>query len=241
MCRLIPMGDNDLPDPIGTRISRGTDKFCYQFPRAIVAVDTALLTVDPDRGLLVAEMERADTGKWALPGTFLRDRETLAEAVQRSLDTKLGIRGIRPIQLFVFDDPNRDERHWVLSVAHVAVVRLEQLKSLGSGSAKEARLVPVDRPGELAWDHPNIVKRAKEYIRSRYKNMPDPDHLLDTTFTLRQLQEVHEAVAGRGLDRDRFRRKMSHRIVETGDLSYSGSRGRPAEVFRRKTARDRTL
>jgi ADP-ribose pyrophosphatase YjhB (NUDIX family) len=176
-----------------------------------------------------------------LPGTFLRDRETLAEAVQRSLDTKLGIRGIRPIQLFVFDDPSRDERHWVLSVAHVAVVRLEQLKSLGSGSAKEARLVPVDRPGELAWDHPNIVKRAKEYVRSRYNSMPDPDHLLDTNFTLRQLQEVHEAVAGRRLDRDRFRRKMGHHIVETGELSYSGSRGRPAEVFRRKTARDKSL
>ena len=235
------MRDNDLPDPVDTTIPTGTDRYCYPFPRATVAVDTALLTVDPGRGLLVAEMEREDTGKWALPGTFLRDRETLAEAVERSLDTKLGVRGIRPIQLFVFDDPARDDRDWVLSVAHVAVVRLERLESLGSGSAKEARLVPVDRPGELAWDHPNIVKRAKEYVRSRYDTMADPDHLLDTSFTLRQLHEVHEAVAGRGLDRDRFRRKMSHRITETGDLSYSGSRGRPAEVFRRKTPRDRSL
>ena len=235
------MSDNDLPDPIDTRISRGTDKFCYQFPRAIVAVDTALLTVDPTRGLLVAEMERADTGKWALPGTFLREHETLAEAVERSLDTKLGIRGIRPIQLFVFDDPDRDDRDWVLSVAHVAVVRLDRLKSLGSGSAKETRLVPVDRPGELAWDHPNIVKRAKDYVRSRYENMADPDNLLDHTFTLRQLRDVHEAVAGDDLGRDRFRRKMAHHIIETDELSYSGSRGRPAEVFRRRTARDKAL
>ena len=235
------MGDNDLPAPTNKTISRGTDKFCYQFPRAIVAVDTALLTVDPDRGLLVAQMEREDTGTWALPGTFLRDRETLAEAVERSLATKLGVRGIRPIQLFVFDDPNRDERHWVLSVAHVAVVRLEHLESLGSGSTKDARLVSVDRPGELAWDHPNIVKRAKEYVRSRYDTMADPDHLLDHTFTLRQLHEIHKAVAGRPLGHDRFRRKMVRHIDDTGEVSYSGSRGRPAEVFRRKTARDRAL
>ena len=241
MFKVILMSNNDLPEPVDTTIPTGSDKYCYQFPRAIVAVDTALLTVDPERGLLVADMERADTGKRALPGTFLRDRETLAEAVARSLDTKLGIRGIRPIQLFVFDDPCRDDRDWVLSVAHVAVVRLEQLESLGSGSAQEARLIPVDRPGELAWDHPNIVKRAKEYVRSRYDNMPDPDRLLDVTFTLRQLQEVHEAVAGQRLYRDRFRRKMSRHIIETGDLSYSGSRGRPAEVFRRRSARDRTL
>ena len=91
-------------------------------------MDTALLTIDPDRGLMVAEMERGDTGKWALPGTFLRDRETLAGAVERSLDEKLGVRDIRPAQLNVFDDPHRDERHWVPSVAHVAVVRPDQLK-----------------------------------------------------------------------------------------------------------------
>ncbi|MDP4961709.1 MAG: NUDIX domain-containing protein, partial [Mycobacterium sp.] len=109
------MHDNELPDPTGSTVAAGTDKFRYEFPRAIVAVDTALLTIDPDRGLLVAEMERGDTGKWALPGTFLRDRETLAGAVERSLDEKLGVRDIRPAQLNVFDDPHRDERHWVLS------------------------------------------------------------------------------------------------------------------------------
>ena len=119
------MHDNELPDPTGSTVAAGTDKFRYEFPRAIVAMDTALLTIDPDRGLLVAEMERGDTGKWALPGTFLRDRETLAGAVERSLDEKLGVRDIRPAQLWVFDDPHRDERHWVLSVAHVAVVRPE--------------------------------------------------------------------------------------------------------------------
>ena len=117
------MRDNEIPDPNDSTIAAGTDKFCYEFPRAIVAVDTALLTIHPKRGLLVVELERGDTGKWALPGTFLRDRETLAEAVERSLDEKLGVRDIRPAQLNVFDDPNRDERHWVLSVAHVAVVR----------------------------------------------------------------------------------------------------------------------
>jgi len=235
--------DNEIPDPNDSTIGAGTDKFCYEFPRAIVAVDTALLTIHPKRGLLVVELERGDTGKWALPGTFLRDRETLAEAVERSLDEKLGVRDIRPAQLNVFDDPNRDERHWVLSVAHVAVVRPEQLKSLGEGTAKNIRLVSVDRPGELAWDHPNIVKRAKEYVRSRYEEQPDPDRLLGTTFTLRDLRLVHDAVAGYDdpWDRDAFRRRMQQLLVATGVKSDSGSRGRPAQLFRRRSARDRAL
>lgn len=239
------MRDRVIPDPDSSTVAEATDKFCYEFPRAIVAVDTALLTFHPDRGLLVVEMERGDTGKWALPGTFLRERETLAGAVERSLDEKLGVRDIRPAQLYVFDDPHRDERDWVLSVAHVAVVRPDQLKSLGRGTAKSTRLVSVDRPGELAWDHPNIVKRAKEYVRSRYEEQPDPDRLLGNTFTLRELRLVHDAVADNDeppWDRDAFRRRMHNLLVPTGVKSENtGSRGRPAQLFRRRSARDRSL
>ena len=35
--------------------------------------------------------------------------------------------GLHPRQLHVFDDPNRDERGWVLSVAHVEIMRPERL------------------------------------------------------------------------------------------------------------------
>lgn len=219
-------------------IRRGSDIKFHDFPRPTVAVDTALLTVDLDRRqLLVAEMAREDTGKWALPGTFLRERETLAEAVQRCLLEKLGVQGVRPRQLEVFDDPFRDHRDWVISVAHVAVVRPEQLASLGSGSAG-TRLAPVDRPGELSWDHPKIVRLAKEYIRSRYESEPDPERLLGPRFTLKELQEVHQAVLGeQDIDRFAFRRAMKPLVVGTGVMSDSTG-GRPAELFRRKRERD---
>lgn len=201
-----------------------------------MAVDTALLTPDPERRLLqVAQMWRADIRKWALPGAFVRRGETLADAVHRCLRDKLGVEGIRPLQLHVFDDPDRDDRDWVISVAHVAVVRPEHLGRLGSGSAADVRFVPVDRPGELAWDHPEIVRLAKQEIRRRYRTAADPERLLGSRFTLRELQRVHEAVAGRELDRDRFRRSMEAHVEGTGELrEHTGSRGRPAELFRRR-------
>ena len=37
-------------------------------------------------------------------------RERLADAVKRSLREMAGVRGLRPRQLHVFDDPNRDAR-----------------------------------------------------------------------------------------------------------------------------------
>src|SRR6478735_1713941 len=97
------------------------------YPRPSVAVDTALLTLDADLGLAVLEVRRPSGTGWALPGTFLHEGETLADAVDRSLRIKANVRGLQPRQLHVFDDPDRDDRGWVLSVAHVEVVRPEQL------------------------------------------------------------------------------------------------------------------
>ena len=179
-------------------------------------------------------MARDDTEKWALPGTFLHEGETLAEAVERSLRDKAGVHGIRPRQLHVFDAPDRDDRGWVLSVAHVAVVRPDQLESPEARSAAETRLIPVDRPGELVWDHSDIVRLAKQHIRSRYLSRPDPDRLLGNKFTLRELQRAHEDVAGHELPRDKFRRTMEPHLIATGIMNDTGARGRPAEFFRRK-------
>lgn len=230
------MGDNVTPTETESRITRPSDKKLRELPRPIVAVDTALLTIDPERRQLqVVEMAREDTGKWALPGTFLRKRETLADAVERCLRDKIGVQGVRPQQLSVFDDPDRDDRDWVISVAHVAVVRPDHLEALGSGAAYETRRAPVDRPGELAWDHPKIVRLAKEYIRSRYQAEPDPDRLLGRRFTLSELQRVHEAVEGDEFKRYTFRRAMEDHLVGTGIFNeHTGHRGRPAEFFRRK-------
>ena len=228
------MRDNDLPDPTRAKVSIATDKDGRPYPRPVVAVDIALLSLNlHEKRLEVAEMWRDDTQTWALPGTFLRQGETLADAVRRCLREKLGVEGIRLRQLEVFDDPDRDDRGWVLSVAHVAVVRPDRLSALGTGSATRTRMVPVDRPGELAWDHPMIVRRAKNDIRARYLVGADPEYLLSTEFTLRELREVHEAVAGEELDRDRFRRAMADLIDPTGDKEITGGRGRPADLFRR--------
>ena len=114
-------------------------------------------------------------------------------------------RGLHPRQLHVFDDPDRDDRGWVLSVAHVDVVRPDQLASRFS---ETTRLMPAQAPGRLPHDHADIIKLAVDDLRSRYEAKPDPDGLLGEEFTLRELRLAHEAVAGEELQRDAFRRAM---------------------------------
>ena len=169
-----------------------------------------------------------------LPGTFLWDGERLADAVQRSLRVKAGVTGLHPHQLKVFDKLNRDDRGWVLSVAHWAVVSPDRL---ASRFASTTRLVPVESPGRLIYDHLEIVAEAVAHLRFRYDQEPDPERLLGERFTVLQLRRLHEAVAGHELDRDMFRRAMKWKLAGTGEMS-EGTRGRPAELFRRRTSNE---
>lgn len=210
------------------RDSKG--KSLADYKRPSVAVDTAVLTVDPELGLAVLQVRRPSGNLWALPGTFLHEGEVLADAVQRSLRDKANVLGLRPRQLHVFDGLNRDDRGWVLSVAHVAVATAEQL---ADRLPEVTRLVPADRPGKLAYDHSKIIKLAVADLRSRYEDRPDPDHVLGKAFTLRELRGVHESIAGHDIQRDNFRRAMEAHLEPVGVPESRGGRGRPAQRFRR--------
>jgi len=207
------------------------------YPRPSVAVDAALLTVVPGQERLsVLQVQRAEgpdgnpPAGWGLPGTFLHQGELLLDAVQRCLREKAGVDGTRPRQLHVFDKPDRDDRGWVLSVAHMDVVRPELL----SGRIEEkTRIVPADDLGILPYDHTAIIRQAVRTVRASYELAPDPERLLAEPFTILRLRLMHEAVVGRPFQRDTFRRLMEPQLVGTGRTT-AGARGRPAELFRHR-------
>jgi ADP-ribose pyrophosphatase YjhB (NUDIX family) len=215
---------------VGKPFRDSSGRTLEDYPRPSVAVDTAVLTPDPDEGLLVLEVKRKTGSGWALPGTFLHPRETLADAVRRSLRDKAGVNDVVAHQWRVFDDPFRDDRGWVLSVAHWALVGPTVLENRLKA---QTRLVPASSPGRLIYDHPAIVQAAVEHVRSRYDASADPERLLPEVFTILQLRKVHETIAGRPLDRDWFRRHTKEKVEATGEMAI-GSRGRPAELYRRK-------
>lgn len=211
------------------------------YPRPSVAVDTAVLTVRPGPAgnleLAVLQVRRPGSGRrggWALPGTFLYDGETLADAVRRSLAVKAGVTGRAPRQLQVFDDPRRDDRGRVLSVAHLDVLPAAELDALRD--LDRTRVQPTGRPGRLPYDHAAIVELAVARMRREYQARPDPWGLLDEPFTVTELRAVHQAVAGHPLQKDTFRRRMRDQLREL-PASAAGRVGRPARLQERRAGR----
>lgn len=214
------------------------------YARPSLAVDVALLTVrtddEGDRQLCVLLHRRGEgyaDGDWALPGTFVREGERLAHAVRRCVADKVGLRTRAPRQLAVLDDPRRDTRGHVITVAHVDLLPETELTPVAEqlwalAPVFGARLRLPDRQRRLPFDHDDIVRSALAWARSRYERRPDPSRLLPEPFTLRELRLLHEAVLGEPLFKDTFRRRMEPQLQLTDEKS-SGVRGPRAAMYRR--------
>jgi 8-oxo-dGTP diphosphatase len=219
------------------------------FERLSVAVDVVLLTVDSGclEIALLRREEHPQIGRLALPGTFLGAMESLEAAAARLLANKVGLRGIYLEQLYTFGAPDRDPRMRIVTVAYCALVNPERLVALQEGMARYGIEVPwggetggaveiIDNngsPGEVAFDHAEVIGMAVKRIRGKLNYAPIGYQLLPEAFTLRRLQQVHETILGNPVNKDSFRRRM----LATGELEATGRLEqevghRPAELYR---------
>lgn len=223
------------------------------FPRPSVTVDLVLMTVRAGR-LVVLLQRRSDPpykGDWALPGGFVDVSESLDSAAARILSSKAGLPTLGWLeQLYTFGAPDRDPRMRVITVAYFALVPLDILASaIQSRADLHLAALDIDWPGEaggpamarsiegellpLAFDHADILGAAVKRLRGKIDYSTVAFALLSDLFTLRDLQDVHEAILGTRLNKPAFRRRMLDKgwIVGTGEREQ-GAAYRPAELYR---------
>ena len=218
------------------------------YERPSVAVDLVLLTV-LDRTLRALLMRRPDQGQdaWALPGGFVRIADSIEATVDWVLRDKAHLPGAFVEQLYTFGALDRDPRGRVISVAHYALAPAERLAeavrvsdhlvlaeiSVAADGAVAATL-PGGASATLAFDHGDILALTVQRLRGKLDYTAVGLELLPALFTLRQLQEVHEAILGAPLAKPAFRRKMLDRGVlrPTGQFETGGAY-RPAELYTR--------
>lgn len=223
------------------------------YPRPGVTVDLAILTIggasDTTPELRVLVQDRADPDGRALPGGFVRERWTVAQTVADVLERKVGVtptRDVHPRLLRLFDDPDRDDRTWVMSAAHSLSLRESDLARAHGDLVRVTAAGHLEGEGPLLFDHDQIVAAAIEDLRERYEIrhryvdvLPDPDGFLPEPFTLHQLRKVHEAVVGEELHKDNFNRRMKPflaPLVRDGEVVLATNlRGRPATLYRKET------
>lgn len=206
------------------------------YPPVAVTVDLVLMTVI--EGHLSVLLQRRGqspyAGYLALPGSFVGPGETLEQGARRVMAEKAGMADGWLEQLYTFGDPGRDPRMRVISVAYFALMPAARLIDVVA-HREDLTLAPAPGlPAPLAFDHATIVELAIERLRGKLDYAPVALALLPELFTLRDLQDVHEAILGKSVNKPAFRR----RLLDTGWIEGSGQREahtafRPAEFYRR--------
>lgn len=224
-----------------------------RFVHPAVTVDLVLMSiVDGVPAALLMRREAATgEGQWALPGGFVQIDEPLDATARRILRDKARMTDAYIEQLFTFGAVERDPRMRVITVAYFGLLPSAQFAAaLQGGSDLILAEIDVpwsgevggavtalgdDGPLDLAFDHAEILATAILRLRGKLDYSPVGFALLPDLFTLRQLQDVHEAILGIKLNKPAFRRRMLDRgWLEATGTRETGSSYRPAELFRHK-------
>jgi 8-oxo-dGTP diphosphatase len=220
-------------------------------PNAVIAVDVVLFTVrhsehidEAWQVLLVQREDAAFAGKRSLPGVLVRAEETFDAAARRALHTKAGLdaAGWYLEQLGTFSAPDRDTRGRVVSVAHVALQRTDELTLVPGGGIMRAEWAPVRSVfgEELAFDHDAMLGAAVQRVQSKLRYSWLAFQVLPETFTLPQLRAVYAAI----LDASLLRLNTSNlkktfapllasgALVPVGERASTTGAGRPGDLYR---------
>lgn len=209
-----------------------------------VGVDNVIFSVDTDQNrLLVLLVMRHDDpflGYWSLPGTLVRQGESLEDAAYRVLAEKIRVNNLYLEQLYTFGGPERDPREAkatygvrYLSVSHFALVRFAEAELIADGVSGIA-WYPLSRVPRLAFDHNEILNYGYKRLRNKLEYSPIAFDVLPEVFTLGDLYQLYVTVLGEDFsDYSNFRARLLKLgfLQDTGDKTSRGA-GRPASLYR---------
>ncbi|MBD2460454.1 NUDIX hydrolase [Oscillatoria sp. FACHB-1407] len=209
-----------------------------------VGVDNVIFSVDTDQNrllvLLVMRHHEPFLGHWSLPGTLVRQGESLEDAAYRVLSEKIRAENLYLEQLYTFGEPLRDPREApgsygvrYLSVSYFALVRFAEAELIADGVSGIA-WYPVKQLPQLAFDHNKILEYGYRRLRNKLEYSPVAFDVLPELFTLSDLYQLYTTVLGEDFsDYSNFRsRLLKLGFLEDTGIKVSRGAGRPASLYR---------
>jgi len=176
--------------------------------RIALSVDCVIFGFDENKlkVLLMRSDLKKYQSKWSLLGDLVKPQEDLDAAAYRILKQRTGLDDVYLEQVHSFGKINRHPGGRVVTVAYCSLINIQhhKLKILDN----ELHWHDVASVKDLAFDHKTIFDLSLQRLQKRVQEHPLGFSLLPNKFSLRELQNLYEAILSIKLDRRNFRKKF---------------------------------
>ena len=183
------------------------------------------------KALLIKRAMEPYDNYWAIPGDLVYPDEDLPGAAERILKELTGLDHIQMHQSQAFGHPNRHPQGRVITIAHFALVRIEEFQVKASSWADDISWVSMNDMPTLAFDHNHILESTYEMLKQKLLNEPVCFDLLPERFTLSEFQQLYEYAFQQEMDKANFRKKIKNIPLIALNEKQQNVKHRPAKLF----------
>jgi len=173
-----------------------------------LSVDCVIFGFDENKlkVLLIRSDLKKYSGKWSLLGDLVFPNEDLDAAAYRILKRRTGLSDVYLEQVHTFGQVNRHPAGRVVTVAYCSLINVQHYKL--NILDNELHWHDVKSVTDLAFDHQEIFDTCLKQLQKRVQEHPLGFNLLPKKFSLRELQNLYEAILDIKMDRRNFRKKF---------------------------------
>src|SRR3954467_6376102 len=201
-----------------------------------VSVDCVIFGYDEKRlKVLVIKSDLKEfEGLYSLLGDLVKPNEDMEEAPYRVLHERTGLHDVYLEQVQTFGNIGRHPSGRVITTAYYSLVNIKSHKLQLTDN--ELHWHNIDKVDMLAFDHKLILNSALQRLREKVLEQPVIFNLLPDKFSLRELQDLYEAILGVELDRRNFRKRITLKnwLVDLNEMKEDVPH-RPGKLYKLKS------
>lgn len=170
-------------------------------------------------------------GMWSLLGDLVKPDEDVEAAPYRVLQERTGLKDVYLEQVHTFGRVDRHPSGRVITTAYYALIDINHSKLQLSDN--ELHWHDINDIEALAFDHKVILETCLARLRERVLEQPIVFNLLPEKFSLRELQDLYEAILGISLDRRNFRKRimLKNWLVDLAEMEMDVPH-RPGKLYK---------
>jgi 8-oxo-dGTP diphosphatase len=209
-------------------------KMVSSYPTVALTVDCVIFGFEESKlqVLLIRSDLEIYKGRWSLLGDVVRDNEDLDEAAYRVLNERTGMSNVYLEQVRSFSAPDRHPGGRVVTSAYCSLLNIRHHELKTTENELHWHALETLSEKDMAFDHKAIIDRCYSWLQKRIQEHPLGFNLLPEKFSLRELQNLYEAILNVELDRRNFRKKFFSMdfLEDTGEFEED-VKHRPGKLY----------